>query len=619
MDIKEKEAKTNEKKQILKDIDSGTLERFTFTTGNSNAWKKFVKIRNTENKKLCSYVQCSECKAVLYFKEGSGTTHLNRHKCNENETEGPTYKILPSDKITSIKESVMRNIIKYCATDFVPLEMSSGPGFKSFLQWLITLASKYGNINVDDIFPSESAIDRHINNFKDDSMRKIFENFREALKNECCSASLEVIGMGGNNHIVVTMNLHYFDNNLVLRRKMIFTISIDDSKAEDAVHKIVQNFNVFGGEENDLYRLTIVTRTMNIFKQALDFPFSRKDCVADKINRILTESFSQSATKDFEEIFSNCRNIVRFINDKEVQPLNINVRQDDGTWRGKIQMLQSLVGQYDDIMKLLDNENKSNIKFIKRKANELLQFLEPFVEAVSDLSETSYPTVNKIILWWAILNDHLKTSESYSLELKKIMVNARLSLASNFEPTMEDKINCFLDPRYKYLKMLSDNDRAEVISAVQNLLQNMVDTNKSVAEPSLQGPPNKKSRSSSYEATKSDVNQYRASNKPKPNGKVDRFQKYETTPSDGTENDECDIYLKLPPVKSNDFDSEANVVKCFWKSNKNKLPKLFMLVKTRLHLPACSTGTEIQLKTKLDLKCLDDFMFIRNNIFENLW
>lgn len=84
MDIKENEAKINEKKQILEDIKSGTLERFTFTTGSSNAWKKFVKIRNEESKKLCSYVQCCECKALLYFKQGSGTTHLNRHKCNEN-------------------------------------------------------------------------------------------------------------------------------------------------------------------------------------------------------------------------------------------------------------------------------------------------------------------------------------------------------------------------------------------------------------------------------------------------------------------------------------------------------------------------------------------------------
>lgn len=362
---------------------------------------------------------------------------------------------------------------------------------------------------------------------------------------------------------------------------------------------------------------------MNLFKKALDFPFSRKDCLADKINQILDESFKQSATKDFEEIFSNCRNIVRFIKDKDVQPFNIDVDPDDGTWKGKIQMLQSIVGQYNEIMKLLDNENKPNIKFVKRKADELLQFLEPFMDTVSDLTETSYPTANKILLWWAVLNDHLKTSENYSLELKKIMLNVRLCLATNFEPTMEDKINCFLDPRYKYLKMLSDKDRAEVISSVQNLLQNMEDnTNNTVAESSGQGPPNKKSRSSDYETTKSDVNQYRASNKPKPKDKVDRFKKYETNPSDGTENDECDIYLKLLPVKSNDFDSEADVVKCFWKSNKKKLPKLFKLVKTRLHLPACCAISEIQLKTKLDLKCLDDFMFIRNNmcdLFKDSW
>lgn len=566
MDLKEKEAKINEKKQILKDIKNGILERFSFTTGHSIAWKKFVKIRNAEDKKLCSYVQCSECKALLYFKEGSGTSHLNRHKCNENESEGPVYKIIPSDKIISIKESAIRNIINYCATDFVPIEMSSGPGFKSFLQWAVTLGSKYGNINVEDIFPGASTIDRHIKNFKDDSLRNILANFREALKNECCSASLEVIGSGGRNNVVVTMTLHYFDNNLLLTKRVIFTTSIDEGKAEDVVHKIIHNFNVFGGEEDDLHRLTIVTPNMNLFNQPLNFPFSRRDCVSYKIYQILEDSFKQSSSKEFEEIFSNCRNIVRFIKDKEVQPLNISVRKDDGTWKGKILMLQSLVEQYDDIMKLLDNENKPNIKFIKRKAEELLQFLMPFMEAASDLSESSCPTANKVILWWAILNDHLKTSESYSLEFKKIIINVRLCLATNFEITMDDKINCFLDPRYKYLKMLSDNDRADVISTVQNLLQNMKDLedhiNNTAAESSAQGPPSKKSRSFDYEASKSDVNQYRASNKPKPKDKEDRFKKYESAPSDGTENDECDIYLKLPPTKSNEIESEADVVNC---------------------------------------------------------
>lgn len=619
MDLKAKEAKINEKNQVLKDIKNGTLERFTFTTGHSIAWKKFLKIRNSETKKLCSYVQCSECKILLYFKEGSGTSHLNRHSCNDNE-EGPAYKIIPSDKITSIKESVIRSVIKYCATDFVPTDMSSGLGFKSFLQWFVTLANKYGNINVDDIFPSQGAIDRHIKSFKEDNLRKIFEKFREAIKNECCSASLEVIGSGGSNNIVVTMSLHYFDNNLILSKKIIFTIKIDITKSEDAAHQIIHNFNVFGGDENDLRRLTIVTPNMNFFKQSLDVPFSRKDCLADKINQMLNESFEKSSTKEFEELFSNCRNISRFIEDKKFQPLNICVLQDDGTWNGKILMLKSIVEQYDAIMELLDNENKSNVKFIKRKAEELIQFLDPFLEAVSDLSETSHPTANKILLWWAILNDHLKTSESYSLELKKIMINVRLGMAESFEPTMEEKINCLLDPRYKYLKMLSDSDRAEVISNVQTLLQNMADQpNNAVAESSGQGPPSKKSRSTDYETSKSDVNQYRVSNKPKQKEKVDRFKKYETAPSDGTENNELDIYLKLPPTKSNDFESEADVIKCFWKSNKNKLPKLFQLVKTRLHLTACCMSTKIQLKTKLDLKELDDFMFIRSNIGEDFW
>lgn len=619
MESNQRDTKINEKKEILKGIKDGTLERFTFTTGHSFAWKKFVKIRIAENKKLCNFVQCTECKALLYFKEGSGTSHLNRHKCNDNETEGPAFKILASDTIASIKESVMRNTLKYCATDFIPIDMTSGPGFKSFLQSFVILASKYGNINVEDVYPSTSAIDHYINNLKDGGLRKVLEDFR-SVRNECCSASLEIIGSGQSHQLVVTMSLHYFDKNFVLAKKIIFTTIIDERKSEDVVHKIVHNFNVFGGEEDDLHRINIVTPNTDLFKQGLEFPFRRVDCVAYKINQILDESFEQSPSNDFEEIFSNCRKIVRLIESKDVRSFNI-VRQEDGTWKGKVLMLQSVVEQYDNIMEFLENEHKPSIKFIKRRAEELLLFLEPFIEAVSDLSESSFPTANKIILWWATLRDHLKSSDGYSLELKKIVINARQSIATNFQPTMDDKINCFLDPRYKFLKMLSSAERADVILAVQNLLKTVkCDANDEIAEPSGQAPPKKKSKPSDYESSQSDVNQYRLLQKPKPKDKVDRFKKYETNSSDGTENDECDIYLKLPPTKSNDFESEADVIKSFWKSQSKKLPKLFELVKARLHLPACCNGTGIQLNSKLDLKSLDNYMFIRSSMHdEDFW
>lgn len=222
MDPNKKETKINEKKQTLKDLKCGILERFTFTNGHSFAWKKFVKIRNAENKTLSNFVQCTECMALLFFKEGSGTSHLNRHKCNENETEGPAFKILTSDETASIKETVIRKLIKYCATDLVPIEMTSGPGFKSFLQSFVVTASKHGNINVGDVYPSTTAIDHFVSKYKDDGLRRILENFRESLKNECCSASLEIIGSGGKDRIVVTMSVHYFDKNLVLAKKNNF-------------------------------------------------------------------------------------------------------------------------------------------------------------------------------------------------------------------------------------------------------------------------------------------------------------------------------------------------------------------------------------------------------------
>lgn len=80
--------------------------------------------------------------------------------------------------------------------------------------------------------------------------------------------------------------------------------------------------------------------------------------------------------------------------------------------------------------------------------------------------------------------------------------------------------------------------------------------------------------------------------------------------------DEVDIYLKLPPMTSSDFTTEFDIINKFWKQQKNKLPKLFKLVSTRLHVPACcgSAGVKrFQLMQNLNPDTLADYLFVGNN------
>lgn len=578
----------------------------------SEAWHDFLKIRKSAEKNIIvSYVQCKNCKGLLYFPESSGTSHLWRHTCKATAAvaqKGSDYVKLSAEKIAEVKVPVLQSAIKLCAEEFIHTDLISRTGFLRFAQSFVSLGSKLGNINVAEIYPNSNTINRRIAHIKDETLRSIYTNFREAIKNDYCSATFEIIG-SNNDNLFLTMGIQYFEKELnAITKKLIFTTSIDKTdNPENVRFKLIQNFNIFGGDENDLRRIKIVTPYNETLIAVFDSQYSRVDCIADKITKMLDTAFKKSINVEIDELLSNARSIARLAVD-EIP----NIHLDNATWKSKLLMLQPLIQHYDTITNILENQNKIDLKINKRKAEEMVSFLEPFVEAIDDLSETTYPTCNKILLWWAILNEHIKTCENYSFELKRIFLNMKECYKNEFDPTMENKVNCLLDPRYKILKMLPERERQDVYKNVRDLMKDVVvdQTDNVAVNISEAPPPNKKQKFLNYEASRADI---LAMSKPTTTVKKNRFSTYETSESDTKEKDELGTYLKLPAINSDNFENEIDVVGKFWKCNKEKLPKLFKLATTRLHVPACCGKTEL-LKTDLQSKCLEDFMLIRDNL-----
>lgn len=625
-DHREVVSKAEKLKQIeetLKSLEDGTSELYK-SSGPSSVWKKFMLIRDVQTKKRIEFTQCTECKALLTFKENSGNSHLRRHKCRIDQDaleEESKHRTLAPETARQVQNSIIQNIMKYCADEFITWEkICQSPQFVDFAQSFVSLALKHGNVCLKDLFPNSNAMNREIEKFKDEKQQEIYQNFRRTLNNNWCSASLCFQNFNGSmEKVLVIMRLQYYANNFSsLQNKVILTAPCDTKNPDGFLDNLVKRFKHFGGDEKDLHRMKIVTANDKIFLKAFSYPFSRSRCVVNTIIEVLDAAFKESASNELNDFFVSCGKIVRYINDSDKYYFMLNC--DNGSWKDKLLMMESINKYHDEMLAISKDDNKFAFQFNKRRAEELISLLSPFVEAADDLSASSYTTANKIFVWWSVLNEHLQTCNDYSNDLKGIMLRARDRFELSFPATMDDKINALLDPRFKQLLMLKDSERAEVIKEVRNLLQDLpIENDDDEASTSTGITKAKRSRLEHFESQKQkhkDRPKTRVQPSNKEKGKS-RLSKYEANESNIEENDEVKMYLKLPLLNSSNFENEFDIMKKFWQSKQKALPKLYKLATTRLHVPAyCGSVEEsvITMKESLKDEYMNDLLFFRDDL-----
>lgn len=596
---KPKSVRKTEIEDVTRNIKNGTFEVVP-GDGKSPVWQKFLKIQNTATKELINYVRCRECRSFFSF---TGTTSsLIRHNCKETD-ENEDFQILTEEKLDNIQEIVMEKTITCCAKDLLPIELFWEPGHIEWAQTFVRIGEKYGGVNVKDSIPNINATKRRMNHMKEQSRQFLLDEFEEAYDRGWCSLSMETFDSNGivKNPKLLTVSVHYFSNELKgLQRRPIFTIDFNETGtgSSNILERIIYHLKVFTGDATNLRKLRIVTPNTELFKEILPSPYKRMDCIVSKLISILNMIFACSFEE--KELIRNCRGIADYfekerLNNRLKSPLKI----DNGSWQSVSVMILSITTHYDDVMKILDKREGINFVLDKTKAEEVISFLEPFLAALDDLKSTNYPTANKIALYWDDLNSSFIEKEGQSFGMKNTLSRAKSIFLGQFHLTMDNKIDCFLDPRYRWLKILNDTERAEVYKKVRYLLRRTAET----------------SPASSSENT---VSQISAPSENDPPRKKNRFEKYETTMSDTGSKDEVDLYLKSADVNEINFDDEINVM-TFWKLYEKKYPGLFQLATSRLNVPACAVtnGHNAFVEHMLTSGNLNDLMVIRNN-FEDL-
>lgn len=256
----------------------------------------------------------------------------------------------------------------------------------------------------------------------------------------------------------------------------------------------------------------------------------------------------------------------------------------------KLDMLNSIVERYTEIVPLLSVEQRGKWRIDMALAEELKRFLTPFKEATKSMEGDSYTTANKIVLWWAELSEHLNEDKFVLQPIKKLVRVTRKIFRLKFTIDMTNKIACFLDPRYRSLKMLTNSQRDEVYNEIKRLI-------------ALEKCCLKKE----YVLSLNDCRFLRFQGGPE---NIDEFQLYMTTA-------DYSMYIE-------DENKKRHLTEFFWRNNKERFPCLYNLAKKRLHVPASSGSRERVFsdgkrtcesrRTNIKPDVFDDLLFIRDKV-----
>lgn len=505
-----------------------------------------------------------------------------------------TYKSVSNDIVNKLKKNTTEKVVEFCSRDVRPFQIITGAGFISLAQHFVSIGAQHGEMDVTKILPHPTTVSRRVPAIKNKKLMEILPDIQKAIQNDECAATTDGWTDDNKKNCYLSMTVHYFDDDFVLQKKDLFnTLFNENFKSGVKIRQeIIRKFVSLGFDARHLHTIPIVTdRGSNVVKAFKGRRYDRRNCYAHVTNTILSNTFKHHAPLHVEFLLSDCKSIVTYLKrSSKANQLKYTPKQEVSTrWNSNLRMLNSVVPQYTEIMSLLTEAQRRDWKFSVDLGKELIRFLEPFKEVTDMLEGEKYPTSNFILLCRTDLYEHL-TKGNFFGPIKTIAKFALKYLEEKWPVLMEHKIACFLDPRYRFLEMLTERERNEVFEEVHILLQEMpVPEFLTQSETDL--PPAKRPKLSMYEEQVND-------------------------------RDENEIELYIQTADFSEITNRQHLVETFWKENEFRFPKLYLLARRRLCIPATSAPSERlfhaagrtinKLRTNIEPKALDNLLFLRD-------
>lgn len=570
-----------------------------------------------QNGTKLDFVMCLLCKSLITYRSKTGTASLLRHSCmrslnsvarnrsatvrlevqstevlvtqaeieQENEQE-PEPELEPEidndqteDKYVEVeempiiggssiehdqdyyvelpaeyKEEAAKMLHCVIYQDMHSVNIANRKGFHDFGQYLINLGAELGKVNITNVLESRDSI--HLGENFVNILQKMLKNKFDEHKIALSCDIWEDLNRKTN---YLTVYGHYIDEQYIMRKVNLgtenFPIDTNENNYKELLDSILEPYisNV-DDLQVSLSKTTIVVSNDLIpyFKN-----YSTINCACWSLNLIVQNLLNQP-------IF------------KYLLPDELQLRDN---WVNALEYLESL-----------DRSSDANI-------TKVLKILNLFKVASHRLSVDENPTINEVCILKKKLED-----EFSKLDDKNIIEVAHRLINENFPITNLHKIATFLDPRFKSLKFMKADEKANVIHMTSKMLLSD-DLGSQIVQ-------QEQKSSIKIKSEKKEVIDCQDSAK--------YLIEYMDIAEDHDEtHDEIDTYLNL---KFNEIRS-TNILD-FWESRYD-LPRLRQLAKEILCIPASGIATEkifsedagnfSKRRLNVEIENIKEMLFIHEN------
>ena len=433
-------------------------------------------------------------------------------------------------KVINAKADFRERVIQFCYSELVNLETVTSESFRKLAQSLMSLGAQYGRSTL--VLPDTSQLQSQMHSYYTSLKSQINSDLNLEM-----SRNLGGALVCDSQDDVCILSAYYINNNWQLVESVLSATTSES----DINSFITSTLNEYGlNEEEKLSKFTFVSRGglfdgVNIFLPSM----------SHTIDQIIESTLFVDDT--YTDIIENCKIICGELEiDIKLNPLVENV-----DWVYKFEVMNSVLTNRDKF----ELKNSSlDLELVKC----MIDILSPFRDASLELRQcNSHPTLNHVLLWYYKLLKVLSTPCDESVTnfgfvntLKSMM---KMGIEQNFQLHHLHKIAAFLWPNFRYLKMLSPEERDIVHSEVRGFIETRLSNETNLNEIA------KKARSD--------------------------FSDWEDSNDD--EQDEVEKYVSAMLTTCN----ESNLLQ-WWKEHQSDFPKLSHLAKGILAIPASVTSLE---------------------------
>lgn len=531
-------------------------------------WKKFKIIYYKGIKQ--GYAVCIECKTILSYKKKTGCASLLRHKCNKKKlcenkdvfvlqslqpssSSGNHFEshkpIISNEQITTIGRSQAYFVYK----DLRPIDMFDDEKFRNFMQTMLSIGANFGTQNINTIISHGTNVRSILTNMSEeikDLMKIKFSENKHAFTFDIWS----------NGNVKFLTVFSYFINEFIELKKYYLGTRIMYKSTVLEINTIVINIlQEYVDNPVDLIKNSILviektqTNISNAFRDA-----TKSFCACEMIS-IIIEKTLEAKHEKLVSIFDAIETLQQFdyitIPTENILSTKFEI---------KIALLNYLYNNFNELEKVFE-ENLSDFVINNIEVGDikdLLKLLNPFQQCLESLSADESTTLNEVYLWKKKLIKHCQKCEEDTTFTKFFKAELLQLLTDEMIIDELHKVAVFLDPNFKNLKFLTEEERLETIEIVKELINKQ-----SINERTTDGEPLVKKQ-------KTKVN--------------NAFLEFMDCSNLGT--DEEDVQLDIKGYM--DFRlSEPTTVLKFWRKEIMSSP-LKLVVRSVLNIPACSAGAK---------------------------